>query len=30
VKQWLKESGFEGFRIHPQTGLVSFSKEAGK
>jgi hypothetical protein len=30
VKQWLKESGFEGFRIHPQTGLLSFSKEAGK
>ena len=30
VKQWLKESGFEGFRIHPQTGLWSFPKEAGK
>lgn len=30
VKQWLKESGFEGFRIHPQTGLLSFPKEVGK
>ena len=30
VKQWLKESGFEGFHIHPQTGFFSLSKEAGK
>lgn len=30
VKQWLKESGFEGFHIHPQTGFFSLFKEAGK
>jgi tetratricopeptide (TPR) repeat protein len=30
VKQWLKESGFEGFRIHPQTGVLSLPKEVGK
>lgn len=30
VKQWLKESGFDGFHIHPQTGFFSLSIKAGK
>ena len=30
VQQWLQQSGFEGFRIHQQTGVLSFPKEVGK